>query len=85
MRGFRMMFPDYPDSEITGIHINRAVKVQPLQVIGYSGLVQPRHRSPRFYVVNAAQFSSNTLNNDEVIRSVKVLLGHFEPEFRSVA
>ncbi len=86
MRGFRRMFPDFPDSEIAGIHINRAVKVQPLQVIGYSGLVQPpRTRHPDFYVVNTAQFSSNTLNNNEVIRSVNAFLGQFEPEFRSVA
>ena len=86
MRGFRSMFPDFPDSEIAGIHINRAVKVQPLQVIGYSSLVQPpRTRHADFYVVNTAQFSSNTLNNNEVIRSVNAFLGQFEPEFRSVA
>ena len=86
MRGFRSMFPDFPESEIAGIHINRAVKVQPLQVIGYSGLVQPpRTRHTDFYVVNTAQFSSNTLNNNEVIRSVNAFLGQFEPEFRSAA
>ena len=63
-----------------------AVKVQPLQVIGYSGLVQPpRTRHPDFYVVNTAQFASNTLNNNEVIRSVNAFLEQFEPEFRSAA
>ena len=62
MQGFRRMFPDFPDSEIVGVHINRAVKVQPLQVIGYSDMVQPpRTRHADFYVVNTAQFSSNTL------------------------
>ncbi len=72
--------------EIAGVHLNRAVKVQPLQVIGYSGLVQaPRTRHPDFYVVNTAQFASNTLNNNEVIRSVNAFLEQFEPEFRSAA
>jgi protoporphyrinogen oxidase len=86
MAGFRRMFPDFPESEIAGVHLNRAVKVQPLQVLGYSGLVQPpRTRHGDFYVVNTAQFSSNTLNNNEVIRSVNAFLEQFEPEFRSAA
>jgi protoporphyrinogen oxidase len=86
MAGFRRMFPDFPESEIAGVHLNRAVKVQPLQVIGYSGLVQPpRTRHPDFYVVNTAQFASNTLNNNEVIRNVNAFLEQFGPEFRSAA
>ena len=86
MEGFRRMFPDFPESDIAGIVINRAIKVQPLQVIGYSGLVQtPRTKNPDFYVVNTAQFASNTLNNNEVIRSVNAFLEQFEPEFRSPA
>ena len=86
MAGFRRMFPDFPESEIAGVHLNRAIKVQPLQVIGYSGLVQPpRTRHADFYVVNTAQFASNTLNNNEVIRSVNAFLEQFEPEFRSAA
>ncbi len=86
MAGFRRMFPDFPESEIAGVHLNRAVKVQPLQVLGYSGLVQPpRTRHADFYVVNTAQFASNTLNNNEVIRSVNAFLEQFEPEFRSAA
>lgn len=86
MAGFRSMFPDFPESEIAGVHLNRAVKVQPLQVLGYSGLVQPpRTRHPDFYVVNTAQFASNTLNNNEVIRNVNAFLEQFGPEFRSAA
>jgi protoporphyrinogen oxidase len=86
MAGFRRMFPDFPESEIAGMHLNRAVKVQPLQVIGYSGMVQPpRTHNPDFYVVNTAQFASNTLNNNEVIRSVNAFLDQFRPEFRSAA
>jgi protoporphyrinogen oxidase len=86
LAGFRRMFPTFPESEIAGIHVNRAVKVQPLQVLGYSAKVQPPStRHPDFYVVNTAQFASNTLNNNEVIRSVNAFLERFEPEFRSAA
>jgi protoporphyrinogen oxidase len=86
LAGFRRMYPDFPESEIVTMHINRAVKVQPLQVIGYSDRVQaPRTLHPDFYVVNSAQFASNTLNNNEVIRSVDAFLEQFEPEFRSAA
>ncbi len=67
----RDMYPDLDDDDVEGVHINRAVKVQPLQVLGYSSLVQPaRTRHPDFYVVNTAQFVNNTLNNNEVIRNV---------------
>lgn len=86
MAGFRRMFPDFPESDIAGVHLNRAIKVQPLQVLGYSGMVQPpRTRHPDFYVVNTAQFASNTLNNNEVIRSVNAFLEQFHTEFRSAA
>jgi protoporphyrinogen oxidase len=86
MAGFRRMFPDFPESEIERVVVNRAVKVQPLQVLGYSRLVQPpRTRHPDFYVVNTAQFASNTLNNNEVIRSVNAFLDQFQPDFRSAA
>jgi protoporphyrinogen oxidase len=81
MAGFRRLFPDFPESAISGIHISRAAKVQPLQVIGYSRLVQPpRTRHADFYVVNSAQFVNNTLNNNEVIRNVNAFLDRFGPE-----
>ncbi|MGQ0430510.1 MAG: NAD(P)/FAD-dependent oxidoreductase [Gammaproteobacteria bacterium] len=79
------MYPELEDGDIEGVHINRAVKVQPLQVLGYSSLVQPtRTRHPDFYVVNTAQFVNNTLNNNEVIRNVNRFFRDcgrdFEPE-----
>jgi protoporphyrinogen oxidase len=84
--GFRRMYPDFPESEIAGVHLNRAVKVQPLQVLGYSALVQPpRTRHPDFYVVNSAQLASDTLNNNAVILNVNHFLGQFEADFRSGA
>ncbi len=86
LTGFRRMYPDFSESDIVGMHINRAVKVQPLQVLGYSDMVQPPRTShPDFYVVNSAQFANNTLNNNEVIRSVNAFLEQFGAEFRSAA
>ena len=86
MAGFRRMYPDFPESDIVAMHVNRAIKVQPLQVVGYSERVQrPRTCHPDFFVVNSAQFASNTLNNNEVIRSVNAFLDEFGPELRSAA
>lgn len=86
MRGFRSMFPDFAERDIVGIHINRAFKVQPLQVLDYSARVQaPRTRHQDFYVVNTAQFVSNTLNNNEVIRTVNAFLHQFGAEFPQVS
>jgi hypothetical protein len=70
------MFPALRPEDIESMQINRAIKVQPLQVIDYSTLVpQPVTRHPDFYVLNTAQFVNNTLNNNEVIRAVN---GFFE-------
>ena len=85
MQGFHRMFPAFDHRDIVSTHINRAIKVQPLQVLGYSARVQaPRTRHPDFYVVNSAQFVSNTLNNNEVIRNVNVFLKEFRAEFPEV-
>lgn len=69
--GLRRMFPNLDSIGIESVHINRAVKVQPLQVIGYSSLVpHATTRHPDFFVLNSAQFVNNTLNNNEVLRNV---------------
>lgn len=76
------MYPDIAAAGIEGVHVNRAVKVQPLQVLGYSSIVQPpRTRHPDFYVVNTAQFVNNTLNNNEVIRNVNRFFGECSGDF----
>lgn len=79
--GFRRMFPDFGDADIVSARIHRADRVQPLQVKGYSRLVQPvRTRSSRFFVVNTAQFVHSTLNNNEVIRAVDLFMAQFSAE-----
>jgi len=79
--GIRRLFPDFDLRDIESVHINRAVKVQPLQVIGYSDIV-PRTRTldPRFFVLNTAQFVNKTLNNNSVIEAVDAFLAEFGGE-----
>jgi hypothetical protein len=53
------------------VHVNRAERVQPLQVLDYSRkvpAVTTRHGD--FFVLNTAQFVNATLNNNEVIGAV---------------
>jgi protoporphyrinogen oxidase len=69
--GLSLMFPDLKAAEIEGVHINRALKVQPLQVLNYSNLVsQVMTKHEDFFVLNTSQFVCGTLNNNEVIRAV---------------
>lgn len=81
-QGLFEMFPNYPRENIVGVHMNRAIKVQPLQVLNYSSLVQqPRTKHSDFYVVNTAQFVNNTLNNNQVIRTANAFLDQYGSEF----
>jgi protoporphyrinogen oxidase len=76
--GLRLMLPLYEEAEVVSVHVNRATKVQPLQVLGYSDLVpQVRSAHPDFYVLNTSQFVNNTLNNNEVIRAVDGFLAQY--------
>lgn len=84
LTGLRRMFPSLDASQIVSSEIHRAVKVQPLQVIGYSKLVpEVRTAHPGFYVLNTAQFVANTLNNDEVVRAVDAFLDRESAAFAS--
>jgi hypothetical protein len=70
--GLEAMFGDLGRFGIQQLHINRAARVQPLQVLDYSGKipkVQTQH--PDFYTINTAQFVCSSLNNNEVVRLVE--------------
>ncbi len=70
-RGLFKLYPDLKPENIISTHINRATKVQPLQVINYSKIIPEvgtLHKD--FYVLNTAQFVNDTLNNDSVTRHV---------------
>ena len=82
LAGLREMYPGLQEADIESVHIHRAIKVQPLQVIDYSTIVpQPRTRHPDFYVLNTAQFVNNTLNNNEVIRTVNSFFDDYGSHF----
>jgi len=69
--GLQRMLPEFKRAEVEGVHINRAVKVQPLQVLNYSRLVpQVATAHNDFLVLNTSQFMNCTLNNNEVVRAV---------------
>lgn len=71
MEGVRKMLPDFNMELIESVHVNRAFKVQPLQVLGYSELVpQVVTNHPGLFVLNTSQFVNATLNNNEVIGAV---------------
>lgn len=81
--GLRLMFPDLKACEIEGVHINRAMKVQPLQVLNYSTIVpQVVTAHEDFFVLNTSQFVYGTVNNNEVIRAVDGFLKEHGPRLK---
>ena len=75
--GLRLMFPNLEADDVVAAHINRAIKVQPLQVLNYSNLVPKvvtKHND--FFVLNTSQFVKDTLNNNTVVRHVDEFLKH---------
>jgi protoporphyrinogen oxidase len=80
--GLRLMFPGLRTEDIEGVHINRAIKVQPLQVLNYSSLVpQVVTEHEDFFVLNTSQFVCGTLNNNEVIHAVNEFLAKHGSKF----
>ena len=82
LKGLYKMYPSLNREDIISIHINRAFKVQPLQVINYSSLI-PRltTKNPDFYVLNTSQFVNSTLNNNSVVEHVERFVSEFEQDF----
>lgn len=84
--GLHHMFPDLGVADIESVHINRAVKVQPLQVLHYSRLVpQVATAHDDLLVLNTSQFVNCTLNNNEVVRAVDELVAAYAPTFEGAA
>ena len=83
--GLELMFPNWQTCGVESVHINRARRVQPLQVLNYSQLV-PKIKSdhPDFYVLNTSQFTHMTLNNNEVVRAVDEFLADQRATFQTV-
>ncbi len=84
MEGLRRMLPDFDESGLERIVVNRAFRVQPLQVKDFSSIVpKVETRHPGFFVLNTAQFVNATLNNNEVVRAVDEFVATLPPAARS--
>ena len=80
--GLKTMLPQFDPETVVDVHVNRAFKVQPLQVLGYSDIApQTSTRHPDFYVLNTAQFLHNTLNNNEVVGLVNRFFDQYGGDF----
>jgi protoporphyrinogen oxidase len=80
--GLKKMFPKFKPEHARSIHINRASKVQPLQVLNFSKIVPKVHMCHQnFFVLNTAQFVNNTLNNNTVIQAVDKFVADYEADF----
>lgn len=80
--GLEKMFPKFKSEQARSIHINRASKVQPLQVLNFSKIVPKVHMChENFFVLNTAQFVNNTLNNNTVIQAVDNFMSDYKAEF----
>lgn len=77
-QGLRLMFPNLDSNNIIAVHINRAQKMQPLQVLNYSRLVPAIvTKNEDFFVLNTSQFINDTLNNNTVVRHVDKFVKSF--------
>ncbi len=69
--GLFRMYPELSEKDIKKVWINRAFKVQPLQVLNYSEIIPKTHTlHPDFFVLNTSQFIQGTLNNNSVTSHV---------------
>ena len=79
--GFKNMYPDFDMTSIESVHIHKAFKVQPLQVLNYSEIIPKiKTKHPDFFVLNTSQFVNDTLNNNTVVNHVEGFMKNFKKE-----
>lgn len=72
LKGIKNMFNDIREDDIVDIYVNRATRVQPLQVINYSKIIPSvKSKHPDFYILNTSQLVNDTLNNNAVVKHVE--------------
>lgn len=73
--GLHSMFPDLTADDIVAAPINRAFKVQPLQVLNYSQLVpHTTAKNDDFFILNTSQLVQDNPNSNAVVRHVDKFL-----------
>ena len=82
--GLFRMYPDLQEEDIKRVWINRAFKVQPLQVKQYSEII-PKTATlhPDFFVLNTSQFIQGTLNNNSVTSHVNAFVEKYSEQLNS--
>ncbi|MEX0275110.1 MAG: NAD(P)/FAD-dependent oxidoreductase [Flavobacteriaceae bacterium] len=85
LKGVQDLYPDFDHDHIISAHLNKAVKVQPLQVLHYSEKIPKiTSKHPDFYVLNTSQFVNDTLNNNSVAKHVNHFMSEFKSEFSPI-
>lgn len=83
LQGLQKLYSGFQPHDVVFSCINRAFKVQPLQVLHYSSIIPKTHTlHPDFYVLNTTQFVNDTLNNNSVCRLVNEFLAENASAFR---
>jgi protoporphyrinogen oxidase len=81
LKGVQDLYPDFNMSAVRSSHINKALKVQPLQVLNYSEIMPKiQTKNPNFYVLNTSQFVNETLNNNSVVKHIDSFMDNFKKE-----
>ena len=81
LAGIKDLYPELNDEDIITAHINRAFKVQPLQVLNYSNIVPKiTTKNPDFFVLNTSQFVNDSVNNNFVVTHVDSFMKEFVTE-----
>ena len=86
MAGVRDLYPEFNVTELVSAHINRAFKVQPLQVLNYSNIIPKiKTKHPDFFVLNTSQFVNDSVNNNFVVTNVNSFMKQFAAELETKA
>ncbi|MEM6629160.1 MAG: NAD(P)/FAD-dependent oxidoreductase [Bacteroidota bacterium] len=81
--GLFKMYPELSEGDIKKFWINRAFKVQPLQVLDYSQIIpKTATQHSDFFVVNTSQFIQGTLNNNSVTSHVNRFMAKYADDFK---
>lgn len=84
LQGVEELYPDFNMSIVKSTHINKAFKVQPLQVLNYSEIIPKiQTKNPDFYVLNTTQFVNDTLNNNSVVKHIDHFMTNFKKELQT--
>ncbi len=84
MVGVRDLYPDFNVADLVATHVNKAFKVQPLQVLNYSNIIPKiKTKHPDFFVLNTSQLVNDSVNNNSVTTHVNSFMKQFAVELET--